>query len=118
MYNNLSNRLRGEAQVSDASLYIKDLMREAAEAIENLISALTASNEVIAKSKKSLWIPVTERLPEDGERALVMRFDYVTNMPFYDLLWFDKGEWWNRRYTGNYAVTHWQPLPTPPKEET
>lgn len=64
------------------------------------------------------WIPVTERLPESGVRVLVMRFDYVTNTPFCDLLWFDKGEWWNRYFRGDYAVTHWMPIPEPPKEET
>lgn len=64
------------------------------------------------------WIPVTKRLPESGTRALVMRFDDVTNTPFYDLLWFDNGEWWNRHFTGDYAVTHWMPLPKPPTEET
>lgn len=62
------------------------------------------------------WISTEDRLPENGTRALVMRFDYVTNTPFYDLLWLDKGEWWNRRDTGDYAVTHWMPLPEPPKE--
>lgn len=62
------------------------------------------------------WIPVTERLPESTERYLVMRFDYVTKTPFCDLLWFENGRWWNRRYEGNYAVTHWMPLPEPPKE--
>ena len=63
------------------------------------------------------WIPVTERLPENGTRNLVTRYDYVTDHQFLDLLWFDKGEWWNRRYAGDYAVTHWRELPEPPKEE-
>lgn len=35
MYNNLSNRLRGEAEVSDASPYIKELMRQAADALDH-----------------------------------------------------------------------------------
>ena len=65
---------------------------------------------------KMKWIPVTERLPESAERYLVMRFDYVTRTPFCDLLWFENGRWWNRRYDGDYAVTHWMPLPEPPKE--
>ena len=69
-----------------------------------------------ALQKVPTWIPVAERLPESGTRALVMRFDFVTETPFYDLLWFDKGEWWNRRYTGDFAVTHWMPRPEPPEE--
>lgn len=42
MYDNLSIRLRGEAEVSDASPYIKELMKQAADALdhfENLIRA-------------------------------------------------------------------------------
>ena len=64
-----------------------------------------------------MWIPVTERLPKSAERYLVMRFDYVAKAPFYDLLWFENGRWWNRHFEGDYAVTHWMPLPEPPKEE-
>lgn len=82
-------------------------IRRARRILENVPAA-----DVVERPR---WIPVTERLPESGTRALVMRFDFVTNTPFYDLLWFDKGEWWNRRYTGDYAVTHWQPLPEPPE---
>ncbi len=43
MYDNLSARLRGEAEVSDASPYIKELMKNAADALdhfENVTRAL------------------------------------------------------------------------------
>lgn len=63
------------------------------------------------------WIKVSEKLPTDGTHALVVRFDYVTRTQFIDLLWYDKKCWWNRRYTGDFAVTHWMPLPKPPKED-
>lgn len=36
MYDNLSSRLRGEAEVSDASPYIKELMKQAADSLDNL----------------------------------------------------------------------------------
>jgi len=45
-------------------------IQQAINAIEDLITALTASNEVIAKNKPK-WIPVTERLPESGVHVLV-----------------------------------------------
>ena len=35
MYENLSIRLRGEAEVSDASPYIKELMKQAADALDH-----------------------------------------------------------------------------------
>ena len=66
------------------------------------------------KSMLPRWTPVTERLPEDGIRCLVTRFDYVTKTPFIDLLWFEGGEWWNRHFCGDYAVTHWMSLPEAP----
>lgn len=63
------------------------------------------------------WIPVMERLPEQGKRYLVIRYDHVTDTPFIDILWHDAHDlWWNRLYKGNYNVTHWMPLPEPPKE--
>lgn len=63
------------------------------------------------------WIPVTERLPKQGKRYLVVRYDYVTETPFVDILWHDAHDlWWNRLYKGQYNVTHWMPLPEPPKE--
>ncbi len=68
---------------------------------------------------KYKWIPVTERLPEQGKRYLVIRFDEVTKTQFIDILWHDAHDlWWNRLYKGKYNVTHWMPLPQPPKEET
>lgn len=65
------------------------------------------------------WISVKDkgRKPETGERYLVVRYDYVTKTPFKDILWYDKGTWWNRQHGGDYAVTHWMPLPELPKEE-
>ena len=63
------------------------------------------------------WIPVTERLPEQGKRYLVIRFDEVTKTQFIDILWHDAHDlWWNRLYKGQYNVTHWMPLPEPPKD--
>lgn len=42
MYDDLSNRLRGEAEVSNASPYIKELMRQAADSLDNLCHAVQA----------------------------------------------------------------------------
>lgn len=58
MYDNLSNRLRGEAKASDASPYIKELMRQAADAIdhfENLTRAfqsLSSAPTIIPPKEK------------------------------------------------------------------
>lgn len=69
------------------------------------------------EAHKQRWIPCSERLPEDVSRCIVCRYDYVTKTRFIDILWFEHGIWWNRLHGGDYAVTHWQPLPEPPEEE-
>ena len=83
-------------------------------------NGLTMAQSIILATDNNVghkWIPVTERLPEQTSRCLVARMDFVTNTPFIDVLWFEKGVWWNRLHGGNYAVTHWMPLPQPPKGE-
>ena len=61
------------------------------------------------------WIPVTERLPECGECVIVYdtREDYIGMWEFSGVAW----------YNDDYnpldidEVTHWMPLPHPPKGE-
>jgi len=62
------------------------------------------------------WIPCCERLPKKDGRYQVTRHDYVTNTEFIDILWYEKNLWWNRQFTGDYAVIAWMPLPEPYKE--
>lgn len=53
MHEDLVKQLRGCAEVNSLSLYKRGLMRQAADAIEEL-----------ADTNVGKWIPVTERLPE------------------------------------------------------
>ena len=67
--------------------------------------------------EQTTWIPVSERLPGKDGRYYVTRHDYVTQTDFTDILWYEKGMWWNRQATGDYAVTAWMPLPEPYRGE-
>ncbi len=60
------------------------------------------------------WISVEERLPEDcGERVLVrLNDDCIVGHPRMDTDRLNRGMW--VRYGDN--VTHWMPLPEPPKD--
>ena len=120
MYEELVKRLRETSEDFGELDSGSVMLLEAADAIEDLISALTASNEVIVKSKP-LWIPVAERLPHYGDWVLgigpkkgyhVCEYRGITHFPYSgDIPWFSaKGRSLN--------ITHWQPLPQPPKEET
>lgn len=61
------------------------------------------------------WIPVTERLPKNLTTVLVVfkRHDEIRRMGFGTLqqhgVWYVSNE-------GMPPVTHWMPLPEPPKE--
>lgn len=85
---------------------------EAADLIEQQAAKI---KEPEAKAPR--WIPVTEQLPEIDGRYLVCRYDYVTSTIFSDILLFESGIWWNGYHGGDYAVTHWMPLPEAPKED-
>lgn len=73
------------------------------------------------------WIPVTERLPEDGQRVLVT-YDLVNKYPWVNILRYGKpmfeekpcfyecdSEWGGVPYDG---IVAWMPLPKPYREET
>lgn len=63
------------------------------------------------------WIPVTERLPEQGERVLATDGGFVGELYINSL-----GQW--QRYNVNQCsllmaldILWWMPLPEPPKED-
>lgn len=59
MYDHLSNRLRGEAEVSDAAPYIKELMKQAADALDHF--------ENLTRAFQSLSSAPTIIPAEEGE---------------------------------------------------
>jgi hypothetical protein len=66
------------------------------------------------------WIPVTERLPEDNERVLVYHDDGMIRFGinkggFADVV--STHYLQNNHRTWFSRVTHWMPLPEPPKGE-
>ena len=71
--------------------------------------------------KQSEWISVEERLPEDEKEVLCYygfdRGDGDLGMMFTGVLsyfCFDPSPHWQHAYIG-LTVTHWMPLPEPPK---
>lgn len=89
----------------------ESLRLQAADRLEELEQELATLRE------QQRWIPVTERLPEALEIVLTICVDRRKNSEIHrrinccDAI----GEW--LLTPPLYAVTHWMPLPEPPKEE-
>lgn len=121
MYDELVKRLRRYSENVVAYKLDSDFasaVQEAADALEEL----SRENESLAKSVneaskilRKRWIPVTERLPEAGERVLC----YCRANIYEVMKMRTDGDWvydTNHVYMHSF-VTHWMPLPRLPKEE-
>lgn len=76
------------------------------DCMERLTADYMVANGVTVQK----WIPVSERLPEENTAVLTYRESGI-NVEFR----WHRG-WDNDEFTP-CPVTHWMPLPTPPKEE-
>lgn len=73
------------------------------------------------------WIPVTERLPDNKEHDWVLAqvvedngFMHIPIVMEYRQQrndWFEETYGWLSEHNGAFTVTHWMPLPEPPKGE-
>ena len=110
----------------------KRLMTQAADAIEKLSKLVDESipksdaEIIIEELSKPRWIPVSERLPEEKGFYLVYvkasKFAWGNDIEFPESNWtqitrFYDGKFLLKSGVENATVTHWQPLPEPPKEE-
>ena len=66
------------------------------------------------------WIPVSERLPEDGETVFVIIHDgferFENGNEVARLTYLGNGNWWSWK-SERYIVTHWMPVPSAPESE-
>ena len=61
------------------------------------------------------WIPVKDRLPESGKEGVLIALRWGA----VDIGWCEDGRW-SSEFINEYEdgeVTHWMPLPQPPKGE-
>ena len=103
-------------ETTNASVCQKELMKQAADAIEELskLNAEITTRELKARMEKPRWIPVTERLPEPYVEVLL----YSGEDRYTGYMHNDKRFTVNASHYPN-RPTHWAHLlPAPPKEET
>lgn len=85
--------------------------RQAADAIERLEHQIFLADLACksATASKPRWIPVTERLPKEMETVLVTDGKNVG--------WsFCVNDYGTMEFYSPWKITHWMPLPEPPKE--
>ena len=74
----------------------------------------------LREQEQRRWVPVTDRLPEkDGSFICSYKFNSNSEMQFVgDLYYFASYKYphWQHESAG-VIVTHWMPLPKPPKED-
>ena len=107
MYEELIKSLRS---IDEYDTGYAKLIYDAADAIEELEKAAPR------------WIPMTERLPEEGKFVLVYG-DLYPNKHDGSVIAVSKRMDWNywQGFGRERNITHWMPLPSapePPKEET
>ena len=134
---------------TNASVCQKELMKQAADAIEDLFAELrmekvdniNLTGQLVEEHAKRKWISVKDRLPsQDGYYLVAYKLDVIpprwhfSVYPFsLDLYNTDKFDFPRKKYKGKSGfyfydseygyceddrVTHWMPLPEPPKEES
>ena len=89
-------------------------------AVQAVSDACVLAVAALREQGERRWIPVTERMPEIGQKCLIANREIVVRgwlRP--DGVWktgVSSDEIWSK--FSLYQLTHWMPLPEPPKEET
>ena len=116
VYDELVKRLRSDADYMDgegiALFAAPKFYRECADAIEEQSLVLESYRNRMKAGCD--WIPVTERLPERRRWVLCRCQANIT-----EVMRFENAEWYHdpsHVYFFEF-VTHWMPLPDPPKKE-
>ena len=96
------------------------------DAMEAAIAAMREQESLAEKQATSEWVSVKERLPDNKEHDWVLAqvvedngFMHIPKVMEYRQNrddWFEETYGWLSAHNGAFIVTHWMPLPTPPKE--
>ena len=88
------------------------LTKESREMYQTCIEALREKAE---RDRTGGWISVEERLPKEFESVIIQRPGKGKGKVIVEAGCRDFNGWWKVYGTRTKNVTHWQPLPKPPK---
>lgn len=124
-----SDRTNAPPNVNVRNVFAEDYA-QAADAIEQLSNAgsaygrgWTLGYDAGREESKPCWIPMSEKLPEKSEHYLVhinCWQDGKIMSSWMQVAWFCKKFYWEHLHSEDVfkeTVTHWMPLPEPPKEK-
>lgn len=96
-----------------------DMLSSAADMLQEYVDRCARyADEIMALREQPRWIPVTERLPAEGERVLAAVEGTWVGEAYRDMR-----DVWMRSYGTPWdasigvSVTHWMPLPDAPREK-
>ena len=135
MYEELVKELRASEEYGGEDAYMIGQAADAIDELDTLLDGARANNDALCEtierlkkqvfdmssligyySEKTRWVPVTERVPDERDFYLAVTEDceiWVCEfIPSVNQWWIVPSDDWVQN------VTHWQPLPEPPKEET
>ena len=107
-------------------------VQENVEISDELLKQLKNAPIMICKSEPSIetvqeWISVKDRLPDNKEHDWVLAqvvedngYMHIPKVMEYRQQrndWFEETYGWLSEHNGLFSVTHWMPLPNPPKGE-
>lgn len=114
MYDELVKALRGPYDSRNDIC----LMKQAADAIEKLGNWWKMYGALAEMVQMPKWIPVEERLPEVFQHVLANIPGMSPHPTVQEAFREKNGMWYSNGFRyGADEITHWMPLPEPPKEE-
>ena len=102
----------------DAKWYASWVMLLPASTADEKMRNLEAADMLVELDKRvPRWISVEERLPPENQPVLVYIMSKMSDWKcvLIDMMW--RGEWVENPDRETHDITHWMPLPEPPKEE-
>ncbi len=108
-------------------IYRENQMDERYPTIEQIRNTEVAARLIANGVTVQEWISVKDRLPDNKEHDWVLAqivedngYMHIPRVMEYRQAkddWFEETYGWLSEHNGLFSVTHWMPLPNPPKEE-